>query len=180
MSSEFLPSLSDSQRLKILYLILVVYAFALAFLFLPIDLFGGLAVTVAVTVAVTWISVLVYDGLRLPVVTDGGRVRRSFLCSAVWLLMLLPCPIAISYIGEAYRHTGPPDFGHRFPLPWAYLMVGRLASAHFWVTVIAWFAVIVLTRGYRRWLAWAVILAVGVYTTIVAIGASMTTTGIYW
>ena len=175
MSSEFLPSLSDSQRLKILYLILVVYAFAMAFLFLPIDLFGGLAVTVAVT----WISVLVYDGLRLPVVTDGGRVRRSFLCSAVWLLMLLPCPIAISYIGEAYRHTGPPDFGHRFPRPWAYIVVGELASAHFVATVIAWFAVLVLTRGYRRWLAWAVILVVGVYTALVTLGASMSTTGIY-
>jgi len=177
MSSEFLPSLSDSQRLKILHLILVGYAFAFACL--PIDLFVGLAVTVAVTVAVTWISVLVYDGLRLPVVTDRGRVRRSFLCAAVWFLMLLPCPIAISYIGEAYRHTGPPDFAHEFPTPWAFLMVGRLASAHFWVTIIAWFAVLVLTRGYRRWLAWAVVLAVSVYTALVTLGASMSTTGIY-
>ena len=179
MSSEFLPSLSDSQRLKILYLILVVYAFALAFAVLPIDLFGGLAGTAAGTAAVTWISVLVYDGLCLPVVTDGGRARRSFLCSAVWFLMLLPCPIAITYIGEAYRHTGPPDFGHQFPRPWAYLMVERLASTHFGVTVVTWFAVLVLTRGYRRWLAWAVVLAVSVYTALVTLGASMSTTGIY-
>ncbi len=145
----------------------------------PIFLFVVLAVTVVVTVAVTWISVLVYDGLRLPVVTDRGRVRRSFLCAAVWFLMLVTCPIAISYIGEAYRHTGPPDFAHEFPTPWAFLMVGRLASAHFWVTIIAWFAVLVLTRGYRRWLAWAVVLAVSVYTALVTLGASMSTTGIY-
>ena len=58
-------------------------------------------------------------------------------------------------------------------------MVRRLAVAHFGVTVIAWFAVLVLTRGYRRWIAWAVILAIGVYTALVALGASMTTTGIY-
>ena len=179
MSSEFLPSLSDSQRLKILNLIMVVYVFAIAFALLPLALFVGLAVTVAVTAAVTWISVLVYDGLRLPVVTDGGRVRRCLPCWVVWFLMLVTCPIAITYIGEAYRHTGPPDFGHQFPLPWAYLMVRRLAVAHVGVTVIAWFAVLVLTRGYRRWLAWAVILVVGVYTAMVTLGASMSTTGIY-
>ncbi len=175
MSSEFFPSLSDSQRLKILHLILVGYAFAFAFACLPIDLFVGLAVTVAVT----WISVLGYDGLRLPVMTDGGHVRRWLPPWVVWSLMLVTCPIAISYIGEVYRHTGPPDFGHQFPLPWAYLMVRRLAVAHLGVTVIAWFAVLVLTRGYRRWLAWAVVLAVSVYTALVTLGASMSTTGIY-
>ncbi len=145
----------------------------------PLFLFVGLAVTVVVTVVVSWISALVYDGLRLPVMSDGGHVRRWLPCWVVWFLMLVTCPIAITYIGEAYRHTGTPDFGHQFPPPWAYLMVGRLASAHFWVTVIAWFAVLVLTRGYLRWLAWAVILVVGVYTAMVTLGASMSTTGIY-
>ena len=93
--------------------------------------------------------------------------------------MLLTCPIAITYLAEAYRHTGPPDFDHRSPRPWAYILVEKFAAAHIWVTVIAWFVVLVLTRGYLRWLAWAVILAIGVYTALAILGAWMSTSGIY-
>lgn len=159
-SSGMAASLSDSPRLTLLRLMGGIAALGLAFASLPMEL--------SVALAVTGISVLVYDGLRLPVVT-GGRGGRRWLPWVVWFLALAAGPVIIYVFGSLHKHTGPPAYG--VPQPWPYYVVGRLASAHGYVSVIAWFSVIVLTRGYRRWFAWAAIFEMGVLADSSALAA---------
>jgi hypothetical protein len=146
----------------------VIALLALAFAFLPVLLSAALAVTV--------VGILVLQGLRLPPITDGGGVRR-WLPWVLWSLALATCPIATGVVGTVYEHTGPPAFsGAR---PWAARVVDGLAFAHLGVSVVASVAVVVLTRSGYRWLAWAAILAIGVFAALIGLGAAMATTGIY-
>lgn len=167
MSSGMASPSSDSPRLTLLHLMGGIAALGLAFASLPMEYSVGLAVT--------GISVLVYDGLRLPVVTGGGGVRR-WLPWVVCFLALAPWPVIFYVFGSLHRHTGTPNYGGG-PQPWAYYVVGRLAFAHLCVWAIAWLAVVVMTRGYRRWFAWAAILEMGAWTSLWALFATWDTTG---
>jgi hypothetical protein len=58
-------------------------------------------------------------------------------------------------------------------------VVDGLGYAQLGVEVVASVAVVMLTRGGCRWLAWAAILAIGVFDVIIGLGAAMATTGVY-
>jgi hypothetical protein len=58
-------------------------------------------------------------------------------------------------------------------------VVEGLSTAQVVVSVVASVAVVVLTRDDRRWLAWAIIVAIGAFAWYVALGAWMSITGIY-
>jgi hypothetical protein len=73
-----------------------------------------------------------------------------------------------------YSYTGPPILSE--PRPWAYHVVGKLFGAHLLISVVASVAVVVLTRGHYRWLAWAAILAVDVFAAFLWLDAAMMTT----
>ncbi len=165
-SSGIASSFPDPPRLTLLRLMGGIAALGVAFAFLPMEYSVALAVTV---------SVLVYDGLRLPVVTGGRGVRR-WLPWVVWFLALAAWPVIIYVFGSLHRHTGTPNYGAG-PQPWAYYVVGRLAFAHLCVSAIACLVVVVLTRGYRRWFAWAAILEIGAWTYLCTLGATWETTG---
>jgi hypothetical protein len=138
---------------------------ALAFAILPTPL--------SVAFAVTVLGILVLKGMHLPLVTRGDGVR-SWLPWALWALALATCPVAIATVGELYEYHGSPDQDR-----WAVHVVDRLGYAHLGVMVVASVAVILLTRGIYRWLAWALVLAIGVITGFVLLGAEMATSGAY-
>jgi hypothetical protein len=54
-----------------------------------------------------------------------------------------------------------------------------VAYAHYVVLVVASFAVVLLARGAYRWLAWAVVLVIGVLHALLSLGTAMATTGAY-
>jgi hypothetical protein len=108
-----------SPPLTLRRIMAVIAALALAFAFLPILLSAALAVTV--------VGILVLEGLRLPLITDGGGVRR-WLPWVLWSLALATCPIATAVVGTLYEHTGPPAFSG--PRPWDARVVDGLAFAH--------------------------------------------------
>jgi hypothetical protein len=143
-------------------------AAALGFALLPMPFAAALACAVC--------GVVVLDGMRLPIVTKRGGAR-SWLPWAVWLLFLVSCPIATWVVAAVDPSIGPPAFGG--PLPWAARVVERLGDAQVVVSVVAAVAVVVLTRGMRRWLAWAGILLVGVFAWLLCLHAWMAITGIY-
>jgi hypothetical protein len=156
------------MRLTLNRIMVAIAALAFAFAFLPIELSGALAVAV--------FGILVLQGLRLPLITDADGVRR-WLPWVLWSLSLAACPVAITVVGTVFEHTGPPAFNG--PRPWAARVVDRLCYAHLWVSAVASIAVVVLSRGGYRWLAWASILGIGVLATLVGLGAAMATTGVY-
>jgi hypothetical protein len=141
---------------------------ALAFATLPVGLSMPLAVAVS--------GILALQGMRLPVITEGGGARR-WLPWAAWSLMLAVCPVAIAVVGELFPRVGPPVFTG--PRPWAARVVDSLVSSHIAASVVAAMAVVVLTRGGYRWLAWAAIVLVAPITGLFALGAAMATTGVY-
>lgn len=160
-------SLPHSAPLSMSRTMVVIAALALGFAFIPHELSMPMAVTVA--------CILVLEGLRLPLITEGGGVRK-WLPWVLWSLALATCPIAIAVVGTVYEHTGSPALsGLR---PWAAHLVDGLWFAHSCVSVVASASVVVLTRGYR-WLAWVAILVIGVIAGVLPLGATMTTTGIY-
>jgi hypothetical protein len=114
---------------------------------------------VALTVAVC--GVVVLDGMRLPVVTEGNGAWR-WLPWMIWLLALLGCPIATRVV-EFYRSVGAPGFCG--PLATLQLVDG-LVLAHLAIFVVASIAVVVLTRGPRRWLAWTAMVVIGIVAFI--------------
>jgi hypothetical protein len=129
---------------------------ALAFAYLPPVLSVALTVTV--------FGILVLQGMRLPLVTSGGGVWR-WLPWVLWSLALMACPVAITVVGTT--HSVPHEMyicAAAGPLPWIHRVVDGLCFVHFVVSVVASVAVVVLTRGGHRWLAWAAILAHGVFT----------------
>jgi hypothetical protein len=162
------PSLPHSPPLTLNRIMALIAALALGFAFLPMLLSMAFAVTV--------VGILVLQGLRLPLITEGGGVR-SWLPWVLWSLALATCPIATAVVGIVYEHTGPPAFSG--PRPWAARVVDGLGFAHLGVSVVASVAVVVLTRGGYRWLAWAAILTMGVFAALLLLGATMATTGIY-
>jgi hypothetical protein len=141
---------------------------ALSFALLPMDL------AVALTVAVC--GVVGLDGMRVPVVTDRGGVW-TWLPWVVWLLFLMACPIAIGVVAAINPPSGPPRFSG--PLPRAARIVEGLGYAHAAVSVAAAITVVVLTRGVRRWLAWAGILLVDALAWLMCFGVLMDITGNY-
>ena len=84
------------------------------------------------------------------------------------------CPIAIAVVGNVYEHHGPPVNDCL-----AARVVDWLGLAHLGIMVIASVAVVVLTAGSYRWLAWAAILTVGVLGFLLYFGAATATTGEY-
>jgi hypothetical protein len=138
---------------------------ALAFAILPTELSVALAVTV--------FGILVLLGMHLPLVTRGGGVW-GWLPWVLWFLALAACPVAITVVGALYEYHGPPDYNR-----WAARLVHGLGYAQLGVSVVSSVAVIALTRGSYRWLAWAAILAIGVVTVVLHFGAAMATTGGY-
>jgi hypothetical protein len=141
---------------------------AAAFAFLPWELSGPFAVAVA--------GILGIRGLRLPLVTDPGGVRRWFPW-VLWCLALAACPLAIAVVGTVCERTGPPAFTG--PRPWPTRVVDALCYTHLWVSVIASMSVVLLLREGRSWIGWGAIIVIGVFTAFVALSAVMSTTGVY-
>jgi predicted RND superfamily exporter protein len=54
-----------------------------------------------------------------------------------------------------------------------------VAYAHYVVSVVASFAVVLLARRAYRWLAWAVVPVIGVLHALLSLGAAMAMTGAY-
>src|SRR4051812_38224269 len=96
MPPRVASSIPPSPPLKLRHTMAVIAALALTFAFLPI----GLSVMWAVAV----VGILVLQGLRLPLVTDGGGVRR-WLPWMIWSLALAVCPIAVAIVGNLYQYT---------------------------------------------------------------------------
>lgn len=143
-------------------------ASALAFATLPLIL--------SVPSVAALLGVLALQGMRLPVITERRGARR-WLPWVAWSVLLAACPVAMVAVAELYPYTGPPAFnGLR---PWAARVVDGLVIAHLAASVAAAMAVVVLSRGGVRWLAWAMIVVVGLLAGLVALGAVMTTTGVY-
>jgi hypothetical protein len=138
---------------------------ALAFAFLPTLL------SVALTVAV--VGVLALEGMRLPLITSGSGPHR-WLPWVIWTLALLTCPVAMYAIGALYRRVGPPSYDVV-----AARVVEALGLAHLVVSVVASIAVVILTRGFFRWLAWAAVIVIGAFTAWAQLINVMETTG-YW
>jgi hypothetical protein len=111
--------------------------------------------------------------MHLSLVTRRGGVWR-WLPWVLWSLALTACPVAITVVGALYENHGPPDDNR-----WPARVVYGLGWAQWGVSVIAAIAVIVLTRGPYRWLAWAAILVIGMVTVVLYFGAAMATTGAY-
>jgi hypothetical protein len=157
-----------SSRLTLGQMLIAVGVLAVGFAFLPWALSGVMAVTIS--------GILVLQGLRLPLLTGRGGMW-CWLPWALWCLALATCPVAIIVVGNVYQHTGPPAFTG--PRPWAARVVDALGSAHLGLSVVASMSVVVLVREGFRWIAWAAIVAVGVFTAFAALGAAMSTTGVY-
>ena len=125
---------------------------ALAFAYLPPILSVALTVTV--------FGILVLSRMRLPLVTSGGGVWR-WLPWVLWSLALMACPVAITVVGTTHGVPHETYINSAFfpgPLPWIHRVVDGLCFAHLGISVVASVAVVVLTRGGYRWLAWAAIL----------------------
>ena len=147
MSPEVASSPPQSKRLTLSRITGRSAGLALAFAFLPTSLSVSLAVAV--------LGILrALEGMRPPLVTSGGGVRR-WIPWVIWSLCYTACPAAIAMVGALYKHNGPPDYD-RF----ATRVVDGLGFAQLGVSVIASIAVVVLTRGSYRWLAWAAVLAI--------------------
>ena len=159
---------SNSAGLRLSQIVIAIAILAIAFAFLPIVLSLALTVTV--------LGILTLKGLRVPRITDGVGVRR-WLPWVFWSLMLAACPVAIWVVSIAFPHYGPPAlYG---PRPWAAQVVDILCDVHLGVSIVASVSVVFLARDGYRWLAWAAILAVGLFTAFLALGAVMMTTGVY-
>ena len=127
----------------------------------------------AATLAITVCGVVLLEGMRLPIVTEGDGARR-WLPWVAWLLILLACPIATEVVAARYPHAGPPS-----GWPWATHVVQGLFGGQIAVSAMAAIAVVVLARGLWRWMAWAVILAIGAMAALQNLIATMTTSGYY-
>ncbi len=168
MPSPNVSSPSDSTRLRLSHILsaIAILAFAFAFLFECLSL----------ALAVSVVGILTLEGLRVPRITDGVGMRR-WLPWVFWSLILAPCPVAIYFIGIVYEHKGPPLFNG--PRPWAAQVVDILCIVHLGVSVVAAISVVLLAKGGYRWLAWAAILVIDLYTALLALYAVMSTTGVY-
>jgi hypothetical protein len=155
------------SRLTLIQIMGAVAVMALAFASLPWVLSVALAVAMS--------GILGAQGLRLPLVTEGGGMRR-WLPWALWCLALAASPAAMIVVGGVYQRTGPPAFTG--PRPWATRVVDGLCYAHLVASVVASVSVVLLGRGGVRWLAWVAILVIGIFTCVVALGAMMSTTGV--
>jgi hypothetical protein len=128
-----------------------ILAFSFAFLW---KIFAGAMVVVV-------LGVYAAKGLRWPVITDRPGVWR-WLPWVVWFSMLLVCPVAIGVVEGHFPYSEHPHGSQ------VRLRAGKLVEAfgytHLGLSTLAAVAVVVLTRGYYRWLAWAAILLVGVFT----------------
>ncbi len=128
-------------------------------------------ISILLTLAV--FGILALDAMRLGVVTERGGHWR-WIPWLLWLVPLLACPAAITVIGVRHEYHGPPDMSR-----WAYLAVQELASAHAIVSTTAAIIVVLLTRGSDRWVAWAVIFLIGLFTGFLIFVANMSTSGAY-
>ena len=133
--------------------------------------FACLPSLLSISLVVAVFGVLGLEGLHPPLVTSGRGLRR-WVPWAVWSLGLAACPIALAVVGTVYERHGPPVYDRR-----ATRVVEWFAFAHLVVMVIASVAVVILTAGSYRWLAWAVILTVGMLTCLLFLGAAMAVTG---
>lgn len=162
------PSRLVSPPLTLKRIMASIGALGLAFAFLS----GILSASMAAVV----LGILVLEGLRVPLVTEK-RGKWKWLAWVIWSVALATAPIATGVVGALYEHTGP--LGFTASRPWAADLVDALGMVHLGVSVVAAILVVVLTQGRYRWLAWAVILAVGVLDAIIALGTAMKTTGLY-
>jgi hypothetical protein len=165
MPSDSTAPLPRSKRLTPSRIMTSIAFLALAFAFLPTILSSAFAVSV--------LGILVLDGMHPPQVTSGCGARRWFPW-VIWFLALTACPVAISVVGTVYTNHGPIAYDRV-----ATRVVNGLGLAQLGVSVIASIAVVALTRRSFRWLAWAPILAIGAFTVVLLVGASMATTGAY-
>jgi hypothetical protein len=124
---------------------------AIGFAFLPMPFSAAVAVAVCGTVLL--------DGMRLPVVGEGGQRGRNLL--VLWLVALMSCPIAACVVPVVANRAG-----RRWSLDWTIRVIEGLAYAHLAVSVIAWILVVVLARGGGRWVARAAILTIGVWAFV--------------
>ncbi len=120
------------------------------------------------------LGVLVLKGFRLPIITEGPGVRR-WLPWVIWSSMLVVCPVAVIVLTARYGHptvsftvVPPMDPGRA----WALRMLNVACFVHMGLSVIAALAVVVLTRGYRRWIAWSAILFIGIIDLGLVLSAS--------
>jgi hypothetical protein len=130
-----------------------------------------LPMSYAVPLAVAAFGIIVLNGMRLPIVTDGTG-RRRWLPWAVWLAALLACPaamwgVAAMMVKASPRNPGGPAPSRDFR-PLEGLIVGQVAAS-----VVASVAVVVLTRGHWRWLAWAAILVIGALAAFTCVCAAL-------
>ena len=165
MSSDVSSTSPPSKRLTLRRLMGAIAGSALAVASLP--WFLSIPLVAAV------FGILGLDGIHPPLVTSGDGVRR-WVPWAVWSFGLAACPIAIAVVGTVYEYHGPPDYDR-----WARRVVECLGLAHLGIMVIASIAVVVLTPGSYRWLAWVAILAVGLLGFLLYFGAAMATKGAY-
>jgi hypothetical protein len=116
--------------------------------------FAFLPLPLSIPVAVAVFGVIVLGGMQLPVVTSGSGVRR-WLPWVLWFLALMACPVAMVVVRWVCESHEPPIRDD-----WVDRVLARLGVAHLGVSAIASLAVVVLTRGVYRLLAWAAILAI--------------------
>ncbi len=154
MTSDLEPTKPLALTLSEIMVAIAVLAGGYAFLF------KGLALILMVTM----LGVLVLKGLRLPIITEGQGVRK-WLPWVVWSSMLVVCPVAVIVLKARYGHptisftvVPPMDPGRA----WALEMLNVFCYVHVGLSIIAAIAVVVLTRGYGRWIAWAGILFIGI------------------
>lgn len=133
-----------------------------------VALISGLGVTV--------LGAWTLSRMPLPPVTHGGGAT-AWLLWGLWCVSLMTCPVAIWVVSFVYRHAGPPLPG--WPPPWPVRLAYGLGTAQLGVSVSASLSAVVLARGAYRWIAWAVVLAVGALTCVLIRGAEMVTTGWY-
>jgi hypothetical protein len=165
MPSDLASSSPRSERLTLMRIMGAIAGLALVFAFLPWLL--------SVPLAVAILGIFVLGGMHLSLVTSGCGVRR-WIPWVLWSLALTACPVAIAVLGTVYEYHGTPLYNR-----WATRAVDILGFAQLGVSVIASVAVVVLTRGSYRWLAWAAVLAIGALAFLLYFGAMMATTGAY-
>jgi hypothetical protein len=92
-------------------------------------------------------------------------------------LALIACPVGIMVLASLSERPKSPAFNG--PIPWAAAVVERLGYVQAGVSACLSIAVAALARGGIRWLAWGIIVAVGLFTANLCLHAWMAITGIY-
>jgi hypothetical protein len=167
-----MPTPNNSQTcsmpLKLIDIMIAIAIVGIAFAWLPTFLAAAIVTAVS--------GILVLKGLRWPTETksEGWNFRLLWL---VWILALFVSPVGILVLAILYKHTGPPDIsGTR---PWAVNAVIGLEYAHLCISVCLSISVVALARGINRWMAWAAIAAVVMFTLLLSMHACMDITGLY-